>query len=193
MSSKKKVVVAICSLAILVLGAVIAAAAVFAAQEVTIKSRVNIIYTANMNVVGYVDARYEMLDPAQNKNLGRVAFDGDGVEGELEDIGSKDLKSNEYMIFIFSFYNGSDIDDYTASLSFTDASGVANGIIENMHLEAKINGQTDPNFSTQTLTPLTYFTVRTGEVVEFRLKISIANKSIAANFTGTFRWDLNIV
>ncbi len=192
MGAKKKVAVAVIAIFMLVLATIIAVVAVFALQQVSIQSKVNITYQANIHVVAKIDARYEMQDSTKNDDFGSVEFDGTGkVTGsDIVDVGNLELKrgDNEWVTFYFTFENKSSLDDFTAYLKFTDGS-TGDGTIDNISLESKVDGATDANF-TNDLSGLTEVKVEAGETVVYSLKISVPEKNKNATFEGTFVWDL---
>lgn len=181
MDSRKKMVIALSSLAVIILAGVVAIAAVLAAQNITIKSAVNVSYTAN-EIAGTVTAKYKVAGGSE-QNIGSITYDGT-EEGEpttdMDVITIDNLTKNKKSIeFIFTFTNtGSS--DYTATLTLPET-------VSNF----------TPSFSVPTgagITKIsdTSFTIagNTAEVVTYSVTMTISDVSQDAKIEGSFAWNL---
>lgn len=194
MGSKKKMAIAISSVAILILAVIIGVVAVLAAQQVSIKSSVNISYTAGANVKGSISATYK-TEKVTNGNLGSKPFDGSETGTPNESLGGiSELKLGQdgegnWVEFTFTFENTSTTSKYTSTLAFTDGA-TGNGTILNMKLEGAKDNAEFSTINTSDLTQLITFDVAKNTTVEFKLKVSVAAASEDASFIGTLLWNL---
>ena len=194
MGSKKKMLIAIGAFAMIILAVVVAVIAVLAAQQVSIKSQVNISYTADASVKGSVSAIYKTENGTEG-DLGSAPFNGGEANNESKNLqGIPDLKfeagSNDYIDFTFTFVNDSTNSKYTATLAFTDGS-TGNGQIVNMNLQGRLS--TVDHFSdvsTTDLTKLTEIEVPSSTTVNYILRVSLASSSDDAYYVGTMLWNL---
>ncbi len=199
MDSKKKMLIAIGAFAMVILAVVVAVIAVMAAQQVSIKSQVNISYTADAHVIGSVSASYK-TENGTEKNLGSLPFNGgesNGTTQGLDNIGNLEFvaESNDYVDFTFTFVNISTVAKFTATLAFTDGDDSdgddADGTIENMKLQGRISTVNEfSDVSTANLAQLTSIEVPANQTVIYILRVLLDSSSKDAAFAGTILWDL---
>ena len=202
MGSKKKMLIAIGAFAMIILAVVIAVIAVLAAQQVSIKSQVNITYVADAQVKGSVSATYKTENGTEG-DLGSAPFNGAEDNDAVKDLqGIADLKfeagSNDYIDFTFTFVNSSTKSKYTATLAFTNGLD-GNGEIVNMKLGGRLSTNQDfTDISTEDMSNLTDIEVpvayssSTPTTVVYILRVSLALSGEDASFIGTILWNLAV-
>lgn len=194
MDSKKKMIIAISAFAMLIVATVVAVVAVLAAQQVTIKSTVNIQYTADANVIGSVTASYKQ-ESGTTQNLGSKSFTGAETgtpNQDLTPVGNINFvkETNDFVEFTFEFSNTSTVAGYTATLSFTDGT-TENGTLTNMTLSSKTSAEgTYSEITNVNLASIGSVTVAKGENATFILKVALTDATKDAAFTGTLQWTL---
>ena len=201
MGSKKKMLIAIGAFAMIILAVVIAVIAVLAAQQVSIKSQVNITYVADAQVKGSVSATYKTENGTEG-DLGSAPFNGAEDNDAVKDLqGIADLKfeagSNDYIDFTFTFVNSSTKSKYTATLAFTNGLD-GNGEIVNMELDGKLSTGDFADISTSNMSKLTEIDVPVAQsstnptTVVYVLRVSLALPGEDASFIGTILWNLAV-
>jgi len=192
MDSKKKMIIAISSCALVVIAVVIAVVAVLAAQTVTVKNSISIGYHAGSNVRGTVSGSWTMEDTSKSGNLTPVTFLGsEGTEEEKNKDGGniKNLSfeegKNTYLEVTFNFTNESALVDYTATLKSTTKG-------ENVKILGKANDAADWTDISSTITTdngpsIVVSKEGTGKYV---LRIELNNALEDAAFDGDISWKL---
>ena len=192
MNAKRKIIISVCAFALIVVATVVSVIAVLAAQNVTVKTSLNIQYTAASNVIGKVKASYVMQDTTKTANLGEKTFNGTESNNNNQDLTAVGTLSfvnntNEYIDFTFQFTNTSTVVDYTAKLTFS-------GTPSNVKIYHKIgtaNTFTEvagfANLPTLTVDKNTtsYTTANT-----YVLRIALYEDLKDASFNGTLQWAL---
>lgn len=184
MSSKKKIIVSISSFAILIMAVVIAVVAVLAAQSITVKSSVNVTYTAK-EVAAKVTSKYKIGDTGTLTNIGSGSISFDGTEDLTNNTqttgtitSSTDLTStNNYIEFVFTFTNEGDA-EYTATLTLP-------ATVDNFEATYTV-----PNTAGATKVTDTSFRLKgkTTTAVEYKVKFKIKDVSKNAELKGDFQW-----
>ena len=197
MDSKKKMIISISAVAMVILAAVVAVVAVLAAQQVTIKSSVNISYEAGANVIGTVGGTVTTQNNANFKTFTTQTFTGNdenetNTEHRTDDIGNitfvKD--TNTWAEFNFTFTNASTVANYTATLSLKNADGTANGTLSNMKIYTKTTGSYALTSSVD-LSNLGSITVnKNNGTGSFSLKVELNDDKADASFVGNLHWNL---
>ncbi len=186
MDSKKKMIISISAVALVILAAVVAVVAVLAAQQVTIKSSINVTYTTS-EVAGTVTAQYQVANgTATNIGTGTITYKGTETGTPTTDLtGGSALQintltsTNKYVDFIFTFTNTGSA-EYTATLKTLPTT--SNFTIK----------YTVPNAGGVTKVSDTSFKVagNTTEAVTYTVSYEIADVSKDATISGTFEWEL---
>jgi len=202
MTSKKKLVISLSVAAAVLVAAIIAIVAVFAAASQTLTSSIKVTYTAGKNVAGTASASYKL------SGEGATSVDMD-TNGSTENgdkvitfnaIGEKQTQSlltqgdisldsdNVYVEFTYVFTNTGAY-DYTAQISLLDkdATPASEAKVENLKVEyqAGVDGTYLENANA--------LTVEAGDeeaTFIYKVRISIANDAKDAAFEGVFSWDL---
>jgi len=189
MKLKRNIIVLILIVSFSMLSAVAAIAIIYSMSQQTIKTTLNIKYTA-VDIDGSVTATYTIGNETNNL----TAMKGDNVIGSTLWFKATDTEnagnfvfpenqisldsSNDNMILKYTFTNNGDA-DYTAIMSFDDTRIDA----DNMLIEYSLNGRD-------------YYESRLGLVVtkaapkSYWIKISIQDKSKNASLLGDFDWLL---
>ena len=183
MSSKKKMIIAISSFAMIILAAVVAVVAVMAAQNVTIKSSINVTYTSS-EIAGKVTASYQVQGASSATSIGAIEYHGTEANGTSTSLNSSKLSitsltsTNKYVDFIFTFTNeGSK--DYTATLTLPTNSNFT-------------KAYTVPSSGGATKVNDTSFKVAGGTTtaVTYKVRFTITDVSKDASISGNFSWAL---
>ncbi len=189
MSSKKKMIIAICAFALVVVATIVSVVAVLAAQSVTINSTINVQYTSN-EVAAKVTAHYQVANGTRTKmggdDNGMITFYGTetGAEATQSMTGESGLtisgltSENNYIDFIFTFTNDGDA-EYTATLTLPN--DVENfGITYPTKPDTMVGGS-DVSFTVPG---------NTTDAVTYTIRYTITTISNDAHIKGTFAWVL---
>lgn len=183
MDSKKKMIIAVSSFAMIILATVVAIVAVLAAQSVTIQSSINVSYTSS-EIAGTVTASYQVKGAATPTLIGEKPYYGTELGTPTDTLGEGATtitgltKENNYVDFIFTFTNtGSS--EYTATLTVpTSTNFTASYTVPNANGATKLS-DTSFKIAGNTTTPVTYV-----------IRMTISDVSKDANISGTFAWNL---
>ena len=183
MSSKKKLIIAVCAFSLIILASVVSIVAVLAAQKVTINSTINVTYTSQ-EVAGKVTAQYQIANgKATNIGDGSITYSGSETGTPTTTLGGTSgvtitglTSTNKYIDFIFTFTN-------TGSAQYT-ATVVLPTTVSNF----TVSHETLPT----TKTSNTSFTVAGGTTtaVTYKVRYTIDDVSKNASISGTFAWTL---
>lgn len=186
MDSKKKMIIAISAFAMVILAAIVAVVAVLAAQQVTIKSSINVTYTSS-EVAAKVTAHYQVKGGEETAIGNTIEFDGTETGADAtKDMNTSELKinsltsENNYVDFIFTFTNEGQ-SEYTATLTLP-------ATLENFDVTYSV-----PNTDGATKILDTSFTVagNTTTPVEYIITFTIKDVAKNAKLAGNFSWSLN--
>lgn len=209
MNAKKKMIIAISAFAMVILAAVVAVVAVLAAQNVTVKSSLNVSYTVN-DVVADVDVYAAVITNNTTINWGTAktaVFGVDGyvnadstgfsgqtsADGETSEANTSfdemEITKKQCVVLKFVFTNKSASRKFTATLGAISTTG-ANVNISYLKGEA-----TKPEDIAATSSEVLNVNAMgaTGDVVTYCVKISIADTTKdVTEFKPSFDWTLAI-
>ena len=186
MDSKKKMIIAVSSFAMVVLAAIVAVVAVLAAQSVTIKSTININYSVE-DVFGSAKVSYKLEGDTQFTNWGSVlTFDENtetGAESSLTDPGFNLTREKSYVIIKFELKKKDDtVENFSATLQYASTKA------KNMTVTS---GTAEDAITTEaTANMFNAVTISSSEYTAFYVKIAISSVDADAEFAGTFNWAL---
>ena len=206
MNSKRKWFISIGAMVLVVLAAVIAIAVVYAANNVTIQSQVKITYEAAGDIAGKVTGAYKHGDGGSYTSLGEVEFNGSGTDPITKTLNNAmNIALNgedDYVIFRFGFTNTNGSNLYNGVLKYMDDSTDPNeadsnivisyGSSEDVTEGTKVSdgtggfsGKSDTEFGDVTIP------ANTASEVYYYVKVMLVSKVQDAEFSGTFKWELD--
>jgi len=204
MEKKKRFKVIISTLLVLCVFALISVVGVMAFDDHGVTSPVNVGYNAGKNVVGEVSATYQI----GSGNVQNMVYDTDktvitltgsetaNINKTLSPTGDITLtKENQYVVFAYSFNAKGAVDDYTASLTYTDVIDADSSLAEdsNIKVETSLNNTqwTEVTDLSKALISqsVTADDNQSTPVIVY-VKVSIDNILLDAEFSGNFIWSL---
>ncbi|MBO4569592.1 MAG: hypothetical protein J5689_00020 [Clostridia bacterium] len=204
--SKKKLWIALGSLAIVMIVGLSITVGVLAATTAQVQNTITVTYTAR-KVSAIVSGKYQVLNTAAvdfttgvNDDQGTATIDESkeivftGAEsqntasGSFETVSSINLTStNNSVTFTYVIKNTSETQDLTAQVTLptgiTNVTVGSGAAVDNS--EAAVSVTPGTNHATDT------FTVAHGATVTYTVTVSITNLALDASYTGTFVWDLS--
>ena len=185
MKTKKKLLISVLLVAFVVISVVSIIAIVFAATQQTVKTTLNITYTAE-DIDAKVSARM-VYQTGTTEDMGSITFEAGNTTaqtGTLSPSGNVELsKDEQYVVFEYTFQNTGD-KDFVATFDYTDTEDAD----KNMSFGYK--GEAD-NYKENANAVL----VLGGETKTYSVKVSIENLARDAHLSGDMAWDMtsNIV
>lgn len=189
MDSKKKMIISISAVAMVILAAIVAVVAVLAAQQVTIKSSVDVTYNAT-DIYGGSQVRYQVGTGAEQTLLSAVTFaggDNENATASKNDIGL--TKTNYYVTFMFDFKKDDGAENYYVTLTYTK-SATANKNV-------KISYGTSPDSltdktvaATGDTTLATNVEISSTDYTTLYVRVSVQDTRNDAAFSGDFNCSL---
>ena len=180
MKTKKKLLVSVLLVAFVVISLVSIIAIVFAASQQTVKTTININYTAE-DIDAKVSARMTYQD-GTSEDLGSIKFEaGNPTQetGSLSPRGNVDLsKENQYVIFEYTFQNTGD-KDFVAMYDYTDTEEIDTNMVFGYKGEAENYKET-----------ANAILVNGGETKTYSVKVGIESLSRNAHLSGDMLWDM---
>ena len=189
MNSKKKIIIAVSALAMVLIASVVAVVAVLAAQQVTVQSNVQIVYTTK-EIQGSISAYYQVKGDASRTQIGSTVTpdgsepDNTGFEHNSTSaaVSIENLsKTNNYVDFIFTFTNtGSTA--YKAQLT-GNPNWSTNGFTTTY--SAALDG--DPTGSSAVTVTIP---ANTTTAVEYTVRYTLGTFNTSFTVDGQFEWKL---
>ena len=180
MDSKKKLFIIISAFLVVVLAVVAIVIAVLAAQNTTIKSSVNVKYSAEIE--GTVTAAYK-TETGDEVSMGSILYDGTELDGDEQTLDGMDeevklSKDNNYIDFIFTFTNTSG-SAYKATVTLPTST------------KFDIDYDAPEDFDESALFFIVPETaVDESTAVRFVVRYTIQSGASSASITGNFEWVL---
>jgi hypothetical protein len=188
MNAKKKLIITACSFAMVILAAVVAIIAVLAAQNVTIKSSINITYSAD-DIYGSVRTSYKLEGDADYTAWGEtITFDEQteqNSESTLDDPKFKLTSNKSYVIIKFDFKKkNADVDNFSVELQYSSTKAT------NIAVTYGTDEDNISNVATSTMFSGTEIST-SADYTSLYVKIAIESVEKDADFSGDFTWSLS--
>lgn len=187
--SKKKLWIALASLAVVVIAGLSVTVGVLAAQSATVTSTINVGYVSHQ-VSANVTAQYK-LGSAEYVNFtgtgitnGTASFNGEEANAEKTMTAGNltlDNSANRVVVFKYTFANtgsGSEV-DFTAALT-----GEPSDTHSNVTITYSTDGETYAANTAKT------FNVAAGATATFYIKVELVSAAVDVAYTGNFVWTL---
>lgn len=189
MDSKKKFIIALCSVAVVILASILITVAVLAAQTVTVKNSINITYQADPHVKCKVTGAWRMKNGTSG-NLNVTEFNGfeEGASSNKDGGGIPKMsftrESNDYIEISFTFLNNSTNSNYIATLT------LKNGTINNVNVEGAKGLETLADIKNSLTNAGQSINIPVGTSVTYKIKISLADAYNDAVIAGDLFWNI---
>lgn len=205
--SKKKLWIALGSLAIVMIVGLSITVGVLAATTARVQNSITVTYTAR-KVSAVVSGKYQVLNTAavdfttgvdddtdtadidESKEIEFTGAESQGTaSGSFQTVSSINLTStNNSVTFTYVIENTSETQDLTAQVTLptgiTNVTVSAGAAVDNAATPQAVSVTPGTNHATDT------FTVAHGVTVTYTVTVSITNLALDASYTGTFIWDL---
>lgn len=189
MSTKKKLLISVCSLGMVVLLAVLTLVAVFAAENQQFQSQISVTYRAT-NVSATISGDYLRKGDSAFTSMGApIEFLPSDVS-DSQSIGLNGLELDEfktYAVLRYTFKNNS-----ASTKIYVEAKSTIN-TYENISVNYYGASSEITDYDNITLATLSHFTIDKLETYYIYVKIRVIDISTNASFSGNFSFDLSKV
>lgn len=203
MSSKKKLVISLSVAAAVLVAAIIAIVAVFAATQQTVSSFITVRYTADPTISGSARASYSYGTTVVNKPMTvngestgsqTVVFDADDEQdqkGKLQPQEEIALTGKIREVTFQYFFTNTGRDAYTATVSFAPDNAQTENVKYFYYSETEEDWVEITSDTTEA--ELTITVAADAVDTSLQVKVKVDNVAKDASFIGSINWDLNRV